>query len=120
MYLKEKQYKNAMILLCPVQGPWASSLFEDIVNIRNERLIFLRSWEMNLGEAVTNLPRTAKQFTGFVTCLTQVHFPMNAEKRHSFLKRIVPSKPQKKAPEYIATALLICIVIKYELQRQKI
>ena len=23
---------------------------------------------------------------GFVTCLTQVHFPMNAEKRHSFLK----------------------------------
>ena len=26
MYLKEKQYKIAMILLCPVQGPWASSL----------------------------------------------------------------------------------------------
>ena len=25
MYLKEKQYKIAMILLCPVQGPWASS-----------------------------------------------------------------------------------------------
>ena len=24
-YLKEKQYKIAMILLCPVQGPWASS-----------------------------------------------------------------------------------------------
>ena len=28
MYLKEKQYKIAMILLCPVQGPWASSLKE--------------------------------------------------------------------------------------------
>ena len=27
MYLKEKQYKIAMILLCPVQGPWASSYF---------------------------------------------------------------------------------------------
>ena len=27
MYLKEKQNKIAMILLCPVQGPWASSLF---------------------------------------------------------------------------------------------
>ena len=26
------------------------------------------------------------RFTGFVTCLTQVHIPMNAEKRHSFLK----------------------------------
>ena len=25
MYSKEKQYKIAMILLCPVQGPWASS-----------------------------------------------------------------------------------------------
>ena len=25
MYLKEKQYKIAMILLCPGQGPWASS-----------------------------------------------------------------------------------------------
>ena len=56
-------------------------LFEDIVNIRNERLIFLCSWEMNLGEAVTNLPRTASWFTGFVTCLTQVHFSMNAEKK---------------------------------------
>ena len=28
MYLKEKQYKIAMILLCPGQGPWASSLFD--------------------------------------------------------------------------------------------
>ena len=27
-----------------------------------------------LGEAVTNLPRTASRFTGFVTCLAQVHF----------------------------------------------
>ena len=26
MYLKEKQYKIAMLLLCPGQGPWASSL----------------------------------------------------------------------------------------------
>ena len=25
MYLKEKQYKIAMILLYPVQGPWDSS-----------------------------------------------------------------------------------------------
>ena len=30
MYLKEKQYKIAMILLCPVQGPWASS-FQSLV-----------------------------------------------------------------------------------------
>ena len=30
MYLKEKQYKIVMILLCPVQGPWASSVFEPI------------------------------------------------------------------------------------------
>ena len=30
-------------------------MLEDIVNIRNECLIFLHSWEMNLGEAVTNL-----------------------------------------------------------------
>ena len=29
MYLKEKQYKIAMPLLCPVQGPWASS-FRDV------------------------------------------------------------------------------------------
>ena len=50
-------------------------MLEDIVNIRNECLIFLHSWEMNLGDAVTNLPRTALRFTGFVTCLTQVHFP---------------------------------------------
>ena len=50
-------------------------MLEDIVNIRNECLIFLHSWEMNLGEAVTNLPRNASRFTGFVTCLTQVHFP---------------------------------------------
>ena len=28
MYLKEKQYKIAMLLLCPVQGPLASSLNE--------------------------------------------------------------------------------------------
>ena len=49
-------------------------MLEDIVNIRNECLIFLHSWEMNLGEAVTNLLRTASRFTGFVTCLTQVHF----------------------------------------------
>ena len=28
IYLKEQQYKIAMILLCPVQGPWVSSLFE--------------------------------------------------------------------------------------------
>ena len=41
-------------------------MLEDIVNIRNECLIFLHSWEMNLGEAVTNLPRTASRFTGFV------------------------------------------------------
>ena len=58
-----------------------SFLFEDIVNIRNKRLIFLRSWEMNLVVAVTNLPRTASRFTGFVTCLIHVHFPMNAEKK---------------------------------------
>ena len=29
-------------------------MLEDIVNIRNECLNFLHSWEMNLGEAVTN------------------------------------------------------------------
>ena len=28
MYLKEKQYRIAMILLCPVQGPWASSFLK--------------------------------------------------------------------------------------------
>ena len=27
MYLKEKQYKIAMLLLYPVQGPWASSFY---------------------------------------------------------------------------------------------
>ena len=59
---------------------------EDIVNIRNECLIFLHSWEMNLDEAVTNLPRTASRFTGFVTCLTKVHFQWTQKKRHSFLK----------------------------------
>ena len=60
-------------------------LFEDIVNIRNECLIFLRSWKMNLAEAVTNLPRNASRFMGFVTCLTIVHFPMNAE-----IKTLIP------------------------------
>ena len=54
-------------------------LLEDIVNIRNECLIFLRSWEMNLGEAVTNLPRTASRFTGFVPHPSS--FPTNAEKK---------------------------------------
>ena len=34
-------------------------ILEDIVNIRNECLIFLLSWEMNFGVSVTNLPRTA-------------------------------------------------------------
>ena len=29
MYSKEKQYKIAMILLCPVQGPWAFSFNRD-------------------------------------------------------------------------------------------
>ena len=43
--------------------------------------MFLHSLEMNLGEAVTNLQRTASRFTGFVTCLAQVYFPMNAEKK---------------------------------------
>ena len=32
MYSKEKQYKIAMILLCPVQGPWASSFQHVTVN----------------------------------------------------------------------------------------
>ena len=65
-------------------------LFEDSVNIRNERLIFLRSWEMNLGEAVTNLPRTASRFMGFVTASGQVHFPMNAEKKtHSLIELLL-------------------------------
>ena len=36
-------------------------MLEDIVNIRNECLIFLHSWEMNFGEAVTNLGRTASR-----------------------------------------------------------
>ena len=61
-------------------------LFENIVNIRNEPLIFLLSWEMNFGETVTNLPRTVSRFTEFVTCLTQVLFPSMQRKRHSFLK----------------------------------
>ena len=43
-------------------------------------LFFCVDGKMNLGEAVTNLPRTASRFTGFVTCLAQVHFPINAEK----------------------------------------
>ena len=33
MYLKEKQYKIAMLLLCPVQGPWASSF----INVRQKK-----------------------------------------------------------------------------------
>ena len=41
-------------------------MLEDIVNIRNECLIVLHSWEMKLGEAVTNLPRTTSRFTGVV------------------------------------------------------
>ena len=55
-------------------------LLEDIVNIRNECLTFLHSWEMKLGEVVTYLPRTASRFTGFVTCLTLVHFPRTQKK----------------------------------------
>ena len=48
-------------------------MLEGIENIRNECLIFLHSWEMNLGEAVANLlichvPRPSS-------------FPMNAEKK---------------------------------------
>ena len=39
-----------------LSGALRIKCFEDVVNIRNERLIFLRSWEMNLGEVVTNLP----------------------------------------------------------------
>ena len=44
-YLKEKQYKIAMILLCPVQGPWASSLcFVVLANhFRHYSLIY--KWE---------------------------------------------------------------------------
>ena len=49
---------------------------------------FLRSWEMDLGETVTNPPKTASRFTGFVTCLTQVHFPWTQKKRHSFLNYV--------------------------------
>ena len=40
---------------------------------------------MNLGEGVTNLPRTSSRFMGFVTCLTQVHFPWMQKKSPSFL-----------------------------------
>ena len=58
-YLREN-FKSCLRLLEKV-------VLEDIVNIRNERLIFLRSWELNFVEAVINLPRTASRFTGFVT-----------------------------------------------------
>ena len=40
-------------------------MLEDIVNIRNECLIVLHSWEINLGEAVPS----------------PTSFPMNAEKK---------------------------------------
>ena len=52
----------------------------DIVNIRNECIIFLHSWEMNLGEAVTNLPRTASRFTGCVTCLRLTDMVVSLDK----------------------------------------
>ena len=80
-------------------------MLEYIVNIRNECLIFLHSWEMNLGEAVTYLPRTALRFTGFVTCLTQVHFPWTQKKRHSFLKYVL----LHHSPTYTCTNVYIGI-----------
>ena len=47
MYLKEKQYKIAMVLLCPVQGPWASSLFYRL------NLVIFRSTKMCQKESLT-------------------------------------------------------------------
>ena len=58
MYLKEKQYKIAMILLCPVQGPWASSLLN--VDFQNLKLYFhpLYIYAMHKREGITVLKRT--------------------------------------------------------------
>ena len=43
MYLKEKQYKIAMILLCPVQGPWASSIIAAITKLLVFSLLIVSS-----------------------------------------------------------------------------
>ena len=45
MYSKEKQYKIAMILLCPGQGPWASSL---VISYLYEILHMQRNNWMNI------------------------------------------------------------------------
>ena len=49
MYLKEKQYKIAMILLCPVQGPWASS-FAFASGLNNENKITGDNFLLNINK----------------------------------------------------------------------
>ena len=60
MYLKEKQYKIAMILLCPVQGPWASSFYllplyrilqnwKKQFSTKSSATIALSGWSFNKG-----------------------------------------------------------------------
>ena len=46
MYLKEKQYKIAMIHLCPVQGPWASSYNIWLESCKNQ-VKFLDNYEVD-------------------------------------------------------------------------
>ena len=79
-YFKRSEFQNVFFSAFRE----STFLLEDIVNIRNKCLIFLRSWEMNLGEAVTNLPRTAAVH-GICHVPRPSSFPMNAEKRHLFL-----------------------------------
>ena len=61
----------------PEMRIWSILLTKSILKwcIHLSRSLFKYSWEMNLGEAVTNLSTTASRFTGFVTCPTQVHIP---------------------------------------------
>ena len=51
MYLKEKQYKIAMILLCPVQGPWASSFSNTHI------VIFFIQWESFAFEVLSKIEK---------------------------------------------------------------
>ena len=63
MYLKEKQYKIAMILLCPVQGPWASS-FSDLnkgENNENDADVFEANINMQQQNDALNIPITKNE-----------------------------------------------------------
>ena len=113
MYLKEKQYKIAMILLCPVQGPWASSYeySQRLWHGISGRLLLLRSLVFSpwwLTYVLTLRPVSPKRVMdsglGFRTYLC-TSILLNEEKYRHIIKWVMPWIPLgifPNLPRYLA------------------